>query len=58
MAERLHRDGHPVYPVPLGTQMGCIVRKADLLRQFIDRHNLDDGEDYDAPFVSAWSVSS
>lgn len=42
MAERLAAEGYPVYPVPLGSQLGCIDRKASLLTTFLDRHGLED----------------
>lgn len=44
MRDRLHQAGHPVFPVPLGSQLGCIDRKAGLLTAFLDKHQLDDGE--------------
>jgi hypothetical protein len=44
LAERLQRAGHPVYPVPLGAQLGCIDRKAGLLTAFLDQHKLEDGK--------------
>lgn len=42
MAERLAREGHPVYPLPLGCQLGCIDRKSWLLSKFLDEHELSD----------------
>lgn len=42
MAERLAREGHPVYPIPLGYQLGCIDRKAWVLSKFLDEHELSD----------------
>ena len=42
MAERLAAEGYPVYPVPLGSQLGCIDRKASLLSKFLDLHGLED----------------
>lgn len=42
MAERLAREGYPVYPVPLGSQLGCIDRKAGVLSKFLDEHKLTD----------------
>lgn len=42
MAERLVREGYPVYPVPLGSQLGCIDRKARLVSKFLDLHGLED----------------
>ncbi len=42
MAERLAREGYPVYPVPLGSQLGCIDRKAGELSKFLDQHTLTD----------------
>jgi len=42
MAEGLAAKGYPVYPVPLGSQLGCIDRKASLLSKFLDMHGLED----------------
>lgn len=49
MADRLEREGFPVYPVPLGSQLGCIDRKATQISQYLDDHGLEDG-------ASVWSV--
>jgi hypothetical protein len=43
MADRLEQEGFPVYPVPLGSQLGCIDRKAGLISKFLDAHGLEDG---------------
>lgn len=38
----LVRHGYPVYVADLGYGVGCIEKKADLLEEFIDRHEIDD----------------
>lgn len=43
MADRLAQEGFPVYPVPLGSQLGCIDRKAGLISKYLDDHGLEDG---------------
>lgn len=43
MANRLEQEGFPVYPVPLGSQLGCIDRKAGEISQYLDKHGLEDG---------------
>jgi hypothetical protein len=62
MAKRLHKDGHPVYPLPLGTNTGCIERKARLLSRFLDEHRLRDGrsiaaDEHGAAYESYASVA-
>ncbi len=43
MADRLEAEGFPVYPVPLGSQLGCIDRKAGEISKYLDAHGLEDG---------------
>lgn len=43
MADRLAQERFPVYPVPLGSQLGCIDRKAGLISKYLDDHGLEDG---------------